>query len=140
MVRTHREEMDHRKILRQKYFEDPSYRRLSDLVPDGLDGNKYGGWRDDVIFALLVTGKTKSGRKLSELKAYLDKGSELPINWENLYAYFDEQLEDLENRYLSGITTVNTTIFASHMFTSEISLEDLLNQYRDYLTGDYDIV
>lgn len=132
--------MDHRKILRQKYFEDPSYRRLSDLVPDGLDGNKYGGWRDDVIFALLVTGKTKSGRKLSELKAYLDKGSELPINWENLYAYFDEQLEDPENRYLSGITTVNTTIFASHMFTSEISLEDLLNQYRDYLTGDYDIV
>ena len=140
MVRTHREEMDHRKILHQKYFEDPSYRRLSDLVPDGLDGNKYGGWRDDVIFALLVTGKTKSGRKLSELKAYLDKGSELPINWENLYAYFDEQLEDPENRYLSGITTVNTTIFASHMFTSEISLEDLLNQYRDYLTGDYDIV
>lgn len=140
MVRTHREEMDHRKILRQKYFEDPNYRRLSDLVPDGLDGNKYGGWRDDVIFALLVTGKTKSGRKLSELKAYLDKGSELPINWENLYAYFDEQPEDPENRYLSGITTVNTTIFASHMFTSEISLEDLLNQYRDYLTGDYDIV
>lgn len=140
MVRTHREEMDHRKILRQKYFEDPNYRRLSDLVPDGLDGNKYGGWRDDVIFALLVTGKTKSGRKLSELKAYLDKGSELPINWENLYAYFDEQLEDPENRYLSGITTVNTTILASHMFTSEISLEDLLNQYRDYLTGDYDIV
>lgn len=140
MVRTHREEMDHRKILRQKYFEDPNYRRLSDLVPDGLDGNKYGGWRDDAIFALLVTGKSKSGRKLSELKAYLNKGSELPINWENLYAYFDEQLADPENRYLSGITTVNTTIFASHMFTSEISLEDLLNQYRDYLTGDYDIV
>lgn len=140
MVRTHREEMDHRKILRQKYFEDPNYRRLSDLVPDGLDGNKYGGWCDDVIFALLVTGKSKSGRKLSELKAYLNKGSELPINWENLYAYFDEQLADPENRYLSGITTVNTTIFASHMFTSEISLEDLLNQYRDYLTGDYDIV
>lgn len=140
MVRTHREEMDHRKILRQKYFEDPSYRRLSDLVPDGLDGNKYGGWRDDVIFALLVTGKPKAGHILHELEAYLDKGSELPINWENLYAYFDEQLEDPENRYLSGITTVNTTIFASHMFTSEISLEDLLNQYRDYLTGDYDIV
>lgn len=140
MVRTHREEMDHRKILRQKYFEDPNYRRLSDLVPDGLDGNKYGGWRDDVIFALLVTGKSKSGRKLSELKAYLDKGSELPINWENLYAYFDEQLADPENRYLSGITTVNTTIFASHMFTSEISLEDLLNQYRGCLTDNYDIV
>lgn len=140
MVRTHREEMNHRKILRQKYFEDPNYRRLSDLVPDGLDGNKYAGWRDDAIFALLVTGKPKSGHILSELKVYLDKGSELPINWNNIYAYFDEQLADPENRYLSGITTINTSIFASHMFTSEISLEELLNQYRDCLTSNYDIV
>lgn len=140
MVRTHREEMNHRKILRQKYFEDPNYRRLSDLIPGGLDGNKYGGWRDDAIFALLVAGKPKSGHILGELKTYLDKGSELPINWDNLYAYFDEQLADPENRYLSGITTINTSIFASHMFTSEISLEELLNQYRGHLTGTYDIV
>lgn len=41
MVRTHREEMDHRKILRQKYFEDPNYQRLSDIIPDGLDSYKY---------------------------------------------------------------------------------------------------
>ena len=54
MIRTHIDELNHRRILRQKYFEDPSYRRLSDLVPDGLDGNKYGGWRDDVIFAILM--------------------------------------------------------------------------------------
>lgn len=140
MVRTHIDELNHRKILRQKYFEDPNYRRLSDLIPDGLDSNKYGSWRDDVIFALLVVGKPKSGRSLSELKAYLDKGSELPINWNHLYAYFDEQLADPENRYLSGITTVNTSIFASHMFTSEISLEELLNQYRCHLTSNYDIV
>ena len=140
MVRTHSEEMNHRKILRQKYFEDPNYRRLSDLIPGGLDGNKYGGWRDDAIFSLLVAGKPKSGHILSELKTSLDKGSELPINWDNLYAYFDEQLADPENRYLSGITTVNTSIFASHMFTSEISLEELLNQYRGCLTDNYDIV
>lgn len=140
MVRTHREELNHRKILRQKYFEDPNYRRLSDLIPGGIDSDKYGGWRDDAIFDIFIVGKPKSGRSLSELKAYLDKGFELPINWDNLYAYFDEQLADPENRYLSGITTINTSIFASHMFTSEISLEDLLNQYRDYLTGDYDIV
>ena len=109
MVRSHREEVDHRKILRQKYFEDPNYRRLSDIIPGGLDGYQYGGWRD-------------------------------PINWDNLYSYFDEQLADTENRYLSGITTINTSIFASHMFTSEISLEDLLNQYRGHFTSNYDIV
>lgn len=140
MVRSHREEVDHRKILRQKYFEDPNYRRLSDIIPGGLDGYQYGSWRDDAIFALLVAGKPKSGHILRELKVYLDKGSELPINWDNLYSYFDEQLADTENRYLSGITTINTSIFASHMFTSEISLEDLLNQYRGYFTSNYDIV
>ena len=140
MVRTHREEIDHRKIIRQKYFEDPNYRRLSDIIPGGLDGYKYGGWRDDAIFALLVTGKPKAGHILHELKTYLDKGSELLVNWNNLYAYFDAQLSDTENRYLSGITTINTGMFASHMFTSEISLKDLLNQYRDHLTNNYDIV
>ncbi len=82
----------------------------------------------------------KFSYSLSELESYLDKGSELPINWDNLYAYFDEQLADPENPYLSSITTVNTSTYESNIFTSEISLKDLLNQYRDYLTGDYDIV
>lgn len=140
MVRTIREETEHRKALRQKYFEDPSYRRLSDLIPGGLNSDKYGGWREDVIFDRLIVGKPTSGSSLSELKACLDKGSELPINWGNFYAYFDEQLADPENRYLSGLTTINTSIFASHMFTSEISIEELLNQYRDYLTDTYDII
>lgn len=74
------------------------------------------------------------------LESYLNRGSELPINWDNFYAYFDEQLADPENRYLSRMTTINTGIVSSGIFTSEISLEDLLNKYRDRLTGNYDIV
>lgn len=140
MVRTHREEINHRKILRQKYFEDPNYRRLSDIIPGGLDGHRYGGWRDDAIFSLLVAGKPKSGHILSELESYLDRGSELPINWDNFYTYFDAQLSDSENRYLSRITTVNTGPLSSDIFTSEISLEDLLNRYRERLTDKFDIV
>lgn len=69
-------------------------------------------------------------------QSYLDKGSELPINWDNLYAYFDEQLADPENPYLSSITTVNTNTYESNIFTSEISLKDLLNRYRDSLTNE----
>ncbi len=140
MVRTHREEVNHRKIRRQKYFEDPNYRRLSDIVPDGLDSYKYGAWRDDSIFVILVVGKPKANYSLSELEAYLDMGSELPINWENFYAYFDEQLADPENRYLSRMTTITTGPFSEYIFTSKITLEDLLNKYRDRLTGNYDIV
>lgn len=45
-----------------------------------------------------------------------------------------------EHRYLSRMTTINTGIVSSGIFTSEISLEDLLNKYRDRLTGNYDIV
>lgn len=140
MVRTHREEMDHRKILRQKYFEDPNYQRLSDIIPDGLDSYKYAAWRDDAIFAVLVAGGPKANHSLSKLESYLNRGSELPINWDNFYAYFDEQLADPENRYLSRMTTINTGIVSSGIFTSEISLEDLLNKYRDRLTCNYDIV
>lgn len=47
MVRTHSDEMEHRRILRQKYLEDHDYRRLSDIVPGGLDSCKYAAWSDD---------------------------------------------------------------------------------------------
>ena len=140
MVRTHIDELNHRRILRQKYFEDPNHRRLSDITPGGLDSRKYAAWRNDAMFAAFVIGEHKFSYSLSELESYLDKGSELPINWDNLYAYFDEQLADPENRYLSRMTTINTGIVSSGIFTSEISLEDLLNKYRDRLTGNYDIV
>ena len=136
MVRTHNDEMEHCKIRRQKYFEDPSYRRLSDITPGGLDSRKYAAWRDDAMFAAFVIGEHKFSYSLSELESYLDKGSELPINWDNLYAYFDEQLADPENPYLSSITIVNTNTYESNIFTSEISLKDLLNRYRDSLTNE----
>ena len=133
MVRTHSDEMEHRRILRQKYLEEPSYRRLSDITPGGLNSRKYASWSDDAMFAAFVIGEHKFSYSLSELESYLNKGSELPINWDNLYSYFDEQLSDSENRYLSGITTIHTNIYESNMFTSEISLKDLLNRYRSQL-------
>lgn len=136
MIRTHLDELNHRRILRQKYFEDPNHRRLSDITPGGLDSRKYAAWRDDAMFAAFVIGEHKFSYSLSELESYLDKGSELPINWDNLYAYFDEQLADPENPYLSSITTVNTNTYEPNIFTSEISLKDLLNQYRDSLTSE----
>lgn len=136
MVRTHNDEMEHRKTLRQKYLEDPSYRKLSDIVPGGLDSRKYAAWRDDAMFAAFVIGEHKFGYDLSELETYLNKGSELPINWDNLYSYFDEQLSDSENRYLSSIATIHTSMYESNMFTSKISLKDLLNRYRSQLIGE----
>lgn len=87
------------------------------------------------MFAAFVIGHHQFSYSLSELESYLDKGSELLINWEHLYAYFDEQLRDPENPYLSSITTVNANTYGFNIFSSEISLKDLLNRYRGRLTS-----
>ena len=41
MVRSQEAELRHRRMLREKYFEDPKYRRLSDIIPYGLNGRQY---------------------------------------------------------------------------------------------------
>ena len=46
MVRSFQEEIEHRNKLRKKYFEDPSYRKWSDVVDNGLTGESYGRWRE----------------------------------------------------------------------------------------------
>ena len=92
MVRDFDDELRHRRTLRQKYFEDPRYRKWSDVVPGGLDGRQYMLWRDDRLFDYLITNQVSSQSNLPKLKTCLKDGKKLPINWSNFYAYFDEQL------------------------------------------------
>ena len=137
MVRSHEDEMMHRRKLRTKYFEDPSYRKWSDVVPDGFDGGYYSGWRDDVLFSTLITNQSTGRQTASQLIEYLDKGHELPINWVNFYAYFDEQLNDPENRYLSSILDND---IRGDEFEWSTSVVKLLNRYREQLCSSYDII
>lgn len=137
MARSHEDEMTHRRKLREKYFEDPSYRKWSDVVPDGFDGGYYSGWRDDVLFSTFITNKSTGRQTASQLIEYLDKGCELPINWNNFYAYFDEQLNDPENRYLSSILDND---IRGDEFERSTSVIKLLNRYRERLVTTYDII
>lgn len=137
MVRSEKDELAHRNQLRKKYLEDPNYRRWSDIVPGGLSESWYSHWRDDVLFKYLISGQTKYKPNLSDLVGYLDSGHELPINWKNFYAYFDERLNDPENRYIASIIDNNIPSGGS---MPPISVRELLDIYRYELYNDFDIV
>ena len=136
MVRDFDDELRHRRTLRQKYFEDPRYRKWSDVVPGGLDGIPYRDWRDDRLFDYLITDQVDSQSNLSKLKTYLKDGKRLPINWSHFYAYFDEQLNDPDNRFVDELTGINFYDPSGYRFT----VKKLLDHYRDHLINTYDII
>ena len=137
MTRSFQEEIKHRDKLRKKYFEDPPYRKWSDVVDNGLTGESYGRWRDDRLFDYLITGQVKTRSSSKTLRGYLDVGHTLPINWNNFYAYFDEQLNDPENALLEEIVD---NILPMTWFTEGGTVKELLDEYRDKLIGGYDII
>lgn len=142
MVRSHSDEIKHRYELRKKYLEEPSYRRWSDVAPDngGITTrlvNPFSEWRDDVLFRYLITNQSRGWQTSSKVIECLNKGHQLPINWVNFYAYFDEQLNDPQNRYLSYLK--NPEIEGDD-FEPSTSVEELLNRYRDSLLSTYDII
>lgn len=137
MVRSEKKELAHRKQLREKYLEDPNYRRWSDIVPGGISESWYSHWRDDVLFVYLISGQVKYRPNVSDMVGYLDSGHELPINWKNFYTYFDERLNDPENRYMASI--VDNDIPGSGSI-EPISVRELLDMYRDELIVDFDII
>ena len=71
MIRTHIDELNHRRILRQKYFEDPNHRRLSDITPGGLDSRKYAAWRDDAMFAAFVIGEKRLAHQFVDKSTFM---------------------------------------------------------------------
>ena len=142
MVRSHDDEIKLRYGRRKKYFEDPNYRKWSDIAIDSgeittYSINEFAEWRDDVLFCYFITNQSSGKPTASQLVEYLNKGHELPINWINFYAYFDEQLNDSCNRYLSYLTDPE---IAGDAFEPSTSIEELLDRYRDRLLSTYDII
>lgn len=136
MVRTFDDEIQHRQVLRKKYFEDPNYRRWSDIVPGGINGRQYMLWRDDRLFDYLITNQTSTQSSLSQLKTHLKDGHELSINWSNFYAYFDARLNDPNNRFIGDLNDMIITDPSGEYST----VEKLLGYYRGSLLSTYDII
>lgn len=136
-VRSSNDELQHRLMLRKKYLEDPDYRRWSDLAPGGIDGLAYKDYRDDVLFDYFITNQVTHHSHALDLVYHLEDGLKLPINWSNFYAYFDERLNDPQNRYLKSITD---NYICGNGNEPETSVKELLNRYRGILVKDYDMI
>lgn len=124
-----------RGMRRNYYFEDPSYRKWSDIIASNVT---YTSLRDDTFFASYLSNSLFSDRSVETLREILDKGHELPINWDKFYAYFDDQMNDPENRWVTEITRYD---FYSNDETNQCTVKDLLDEYRGkLLLSSYDMV
>ena len=66
-MRTMDDEINYREEQRRRYFEDPDYRKWSDVVPNDDD---YGEWRDDVLFVEYVTNEDIEKHRVHTCTSY----------------------------------------------------------------------
>lgn len=137
-MRSFDDEMEVRGQQRQRYFEDPNYRKWSDIQSNStLNPYEATPDHDFFIYYLFSDCETISICP-KDIRRQMDKGKELPINWDALYAYFDERLNDPENDYKHQLIN---QIYYTPGFKNEVSLMELLDEYREILLQpDYDII
>ena len=130
MMRTHIEEVARRKTLREKYLETPGYRRWSDYLrqvivdyhfDSDLYDEVYGRIDDNSLFMCMVA--QPDDISMADVIRSFEDGSDVPIHWDNFYAYFDERLN-----------APNTLHRPSR------NIKNLLDEYRDKLLNNYDMV
>ena len=129
-------ESEYRGKQREHYFEDPSYRKWSDINEARIADN-YGDYRERAFIRLyLDCNHIDDYDSLSAIREVMSNGKSHPINWKAFYAYFDERLNDHENPYSHEMT--------EKMFPfmrDSLTVIELLNQYREtLLPPDYDMV
>ena len=130
-MRSFDNEMELRREQRERYFENPNFVMWSDIVkyyndihyemvPDEMFFDRYLRYRND-------------GEGTFNTQDLLNKGLNLPIDWEAFYAYFDERNNDPENDYKHQLRTSRVS--------GQKTVMDLLNEYRNQLLGNgYDFV
>lgn len=132
------EEMKVRKEQRQRYFEDENYRKWSDVISNDRFGS-YEGETDDKFFLFYLFGKTENVPDTpQEIQKQLDRGSELPINWNAFYSYFEERFNDPHNDYKHQLIRDG---YYTAGCGDDVTVMELLEEYRDQLLNiPYDIV
>ncbi len=137
MVRTVHEENIVCGQLRKKYFENPKYRKWSDIIP--LHDSDYGGKIEDFFFMSYITGKFSSNPDPQDFYKLLDNGHDLPIDWSSLYAYFDNRFADDNNCAKNEL--IRAVISGNTLSGVRWSVMDILNHYRNILLSpSYDMV
>ena len=127
-------ESEYRGKQRKRYFEDPNYRKWSDIVKDNYN---YGDYRERAFIRFYLDCDCYNERQsLATIREVMSNGKSHPINWEAFYAYFDERLNDPDNPYMHEM---NEKMFV--FMDDSPTVIELLDQYRDTLVSpDYDLI
>lgn len=134
-MRPESEESKYRAGRRKQYFENPKYRKWSDIIDK--TNRSYGTYRERAFLRLyLDCNKVSDNLSLSKMHETLANGKNQPIDWEAFYSYFDERMDDTDNPYAHEM---EEELFS--FIDDKISVINLINQYRDeLLSPNYDIV
>lgn len=141
-MRTWDEETSHREKQRREYFENPKYRKWSDVVDKcwddwDSDENDYREFRDDILFTYYIAnGPVECGEPTIVIDL-LEVGHTLPIDWISFYAYFDERFNDPENPLRDEF---EYECEGTGAFMNCKKLKYLLEEYREKLVPPYDII
>mgnify|MGYP001744294358 CR=1 FL=1 len=127
-------ESEYRGKQRKRYFEDPNYRKWSDIVKDNYN---YGDYRERAFIRFYLDCDCYNERQsLAAIREVMSNGKSHPINWEAFYAYFDERLNDPDNPYMHEM---NEKMFI--FMEDSPTVIELLDQYREtLLPPDYDLI
>ena len=133
-MRPESEESKYRAGRRKQYFENPKYRKWSDIIDK--TNRSYGTYRERAFLRLyLDCNEVSDNLSLSKMHETLANGKNQPIDWEAFYSYFDERMDDTDNPYAHEMEELFSFI------DDKISVINLINQYRDeLLSPNYDIV
>lgn len=142
-MRTWDEEFIRRGEQRRKYFENPKYRKWSDIIDkcwddEDSDENDYSEFRDDILFSYYIAnGRVEYGDSKTVIDL-LNIGHTLPIDWVSFYTYFDERFNDPENPFQGEL---RFGCCGTGTIGNSIKLKDILDEYREKLLPQpYDII
>lgn len=124
-MRTDNKEIEIRKELRKKYFEDPKYNQLSHIMDSTMQWDDYGGRRDNLMIASYIVGwEVLSCHNLTvdELLVHKDNPR---VNWESVYQYVDERLNDKDGKWKDELV--------DYEYPLPIPIKTFLDDYRHLL-------
>ena len=131
-MRTIDDEIDLRIKQRKRYFENPNYRKLSDYLD--INDSEYGELSDCYLFYRYVAGCRFTELTNDNVERAMNPDTNQMIDFEAVYAYFDERRNDKNNAAKPEI------LFTPLPFVGA-TIQEILDEYRDaVLKPSYDIV
>ena len=131
-MRTIEDEIDLRIKQRKRYFENPNYRKLSDYLD--INNSEYGELSDCYLFYRYVIDCSFTALTKGNVKYAMNPDTNPMIDFEAVYAYFDERVNDENNAAQSEIR------FTPLPFVGD-TVKEILDEYRDVvLRPPYDVV